>query len=624
MGSRTDSFSAAVAAQQAGAGTPAAAAAAVAAAATAAAGGGEQLASFPPPASPPPPPRQGLRGRLGSPREGRSSDSPELVESLSAASLVSLASDGSFAPPLHALVDGASSQPPPDLAAMQEEAAAEAVTPRAGSQQAAAAAAVEAAAAAAAAQPSTSRDAAAAARALPRRSPLMAGTRKAAKLESLDKILGRQPVAHVRLSSAPPPPKPPSALGWLSPGKSSQQPATKRAAESAVQTKAAAAAAASAKATVAAAGVAAAGPGVPIPGAGLRRSNSDPSLSSSLTVAASLAAAAPAAAGASGLPPRPRRVTFDSAGPGLGGQPALAPTGGGLVRQSTAPTSSLDQWGSTGGLSAAGSGGLSPAPSGTYGPVQAGRLLVIESRELGSGGLPGTLRSGGTSYHTLAGLNLEGAAAAEASIKPGGAGAAGECVFLSTTWLSGGCCSRGTVDPEVCLADALFISKPCHSGPAPTAAAPLPKPPQRRLSFPNFALLRAFSRKASADGSAAAAGSVAVGRSATEPMPGGSGGMQPAPSLLGPRLPSHGSGGLGAPEPLSMSAVVYGAEAVRRGVDTLGVAAPPSACWWLTGADPLAAMMAEAQQLRAQVLRWAWLARTAKGRGFRRWLASCD
>lgn len=414
MGSRTASFSAAVAAQPAGSTTPSA---------TAAAGGGEQLASFPPPASPPPPQRQGIRVRLGSPPEGRPSDSPELIESLSTASLASLASDGSFAPPLHALVDGASPQPPPDLAAMQEEeAAAEAVTPRASTQQAAAAAAaVEAAVAAAAvaaaaepaaAQPSTSQQQAAARRLGPRRSPLIAGTRKAAKLESFDKILGRQPVAHVRLSSAPPPPKPASALGWLSPSKA---PATQHAAESAADAKAAAAAAKAAKAAVAAAGVAAAGPGVPIPGAGLRRSNSDPSLSCSLTAAANLAAATPTGTGGSGLPPRPRRVTFDSAGSGLGAQPALAPAGGGLLRQSTAPTSHLDQWG------AAGSGGLSPAPSGSYGQQgQAGRLLVLESRELSGGALLGMLRPAGTSYHTLAGLNLEGAAAAEASIKPGG------------------------------------------------------------------------------------------------------------------------------------------------------------------------------------------------------------
>lgn len=445
MGSRTASFSAAVAAQQADPSTTAATAAAVAAAAAAVAAvdGGEQLASFPPPASPPPPLRQGFLARLGSPREGRPSDSPELVESLSTASLVSLASDGSFAPPLHALVDDASSQLPPNLVARHEEAAAESVTPRASTQQAAAVAAAamaEAAAevtAAAAAQPSTSVLAAAAAAAErpaaaslqqgpagrlgPRRSPLMAGTHKAAKLESLDKILGRQPVAHVRLSSAPPPPKPASALGWLSPSKSAQAIASKRAAHSGAETKATAAATAAAKATVAAAGVAEAGPGVPIPGAGLRRSNSDPSLSSSLTPAANLAAAMPAATGASGLPPRPRRVTFDSAGSGLSGQATLAPSGGGLMRQSTAPTSSLDQWGAGGGLSTASSGGgLSPAPSGSYGQLQPGRLLVVESRELGSGGLPGTLRPGGTSYHTLAGLNLEGAAAAEASIKPGG------------------------------------------------------------------------------------------------------------------------------------------------------------------------------------------------------------
>jgi hypothetical protein len=45
-----------------------------------------------------------------------------------------------------------------------------------------------------------------------------------------------------------------------------------------------------------------------------------------------------------------------------------------------------------------------------------------------------------------------------------------------------------------------------------------------------------------------------------------------------------------------MSAVVFGAEAVRRGVDTLGVA--PAAAWWLTGADPLAAMLEERARLQ--------------------------
>lgn len=46
--------------------------------------------------------------------------------------------------------------------------------------------------------------------------------------------------------------------------------------------------------------------------------------------------------------------------------------------------------------------------------------------------------------------------------------------------------------------------------------------------------------------------------------------------------------------------------AVRRGVDTLGV--PPAApTWWLTGADPLAAMMEQQAALRAQIARWVCL-----------------
>ena len=51
---------------------------------------------------------------------------------------------------------------------------------------------------------------------------------------------------------------------------------------------------------------------------------------------------------------------------------------------------------------------------------------------------------------------------------------------------------------------------------------------------------------------------------------------------------------------MTVSAVVFGAEAVRRGVDTLGL--PPTApAWWLTGADPLAAMLEDQRRLRSQI-----------------------
>ena len=54
------------------------------------------------------------------------------------------------------------------------------------------------------------------------------------------------------------------------------------------------------------------------------------------------------------------------------------------------------------------------------------------------------------------------------------------------------------------------------------------------------------------------------------------------------------------PPPVTVSAVVFGAEAVRRGVDTLGL--PPTApAWWLTGADPLAAMLEDQRRLRSQI-----------------------
>ena len=150
--------------------------------------------------------------------------------------------------------------------------------------------------------------------------------------------------------------------------------------------------------------------------------------------------------------------------------------------------------------------------------------------------------------------------------------------------------------------------------PPPAAAAAAAKPPRRILSVPNFA--RLLSRKSSLDGGSSGgnSGGLSVGRSATEPTGGAGNGftgsgsgpslLDPSPSLLGPRA-SYSSGALaGAMEPLSMSAVVYGAEAVRRGIDTLGVP-PAGPSWWLTGADPLAAMIDEQQRLHAQIARCA-------------------
>lgn len=627
-GSRSSSFSAASGGH-----------AGLAAAAAAAAAGAEHLASFPPPVSPPRP-SPPLRGRLGSPpEEGREASPPELVESLSAASLVSLSSDGSFAPPLSSLMEGASSQPLSHLLSAsiskeQEEAEETAAGGSSSSDHPAtplASTPIGAAAGAAAfgsvtsgsrspspgpsgARPGPSQPA----RAGPRRSPLLGRTRKPAKLESLDKILSRQPVAHVRLTAAPPPSK--SALGWLSPGKSAQQPAA--ADRKGAAAKPSAAAAAAAKATVAAAGVGSAAPGVPIPGGGLRRSNSDPNLSCSLQAAAPIAAAA--AAGLKGLPPAPRRVTFDTVappGPRTSTPCAAGSSGGGgsggggsvgpLLRQSTAPTSSLDQWGSS-GLGSGSCGGLGPV----FGSSLPGQLLLVEGS--GPGGLPlgggsgmGSQRHGSGSYHALAGLNLEGAAAAEASIKPGeGRAGIGACLGLRAWMDLLACCP---------VHDGPVLSESTHLLPAGStvpAAAPLPKAPSRRLSFPNFARLRgALARKSFLDGGSSGSGlqaaAVGVGRSATDPAPGEASLLQPSPSLLGPRMGAYGSGGgsggsgaLG-PEPLSMSAVVYGAEAVRRGIDTLGVVAPASASWWLTGADPLAAMMEERQRLHAQVVRCA-------------------
>lgn len=406
----------------------------------------ERLESLPPPVSPPrrPPPH----GRLGSPPADGQETPPPLPESLSEVSLVSLSSDGSFAPPLSALVEGAS---PRSLhralsSPIAEDGPQEVTTPRAASSTAVAAAdglgGGAGGAASAGAGPSQP------ARRLPQRSPLLSTARKPAKLESLDKILGRQPVAHVRLTAAPPPSRQP-ALAWLSPSKAG---AAARAAVAGVSQPSVAAAKA-AKAAVAAAGVGAAGPGVPIPGSGLRRSNSDPNLSCSLKPEAPIAAAA---AAGRGLPPAPRRVTFDTAElPGGSG------SGGGLHRQATAPTSALDRLGSSGLGAPASCGGLGPA----FGSSLPGQLLLVAGPEqLLPGALPGLMGAGAASgsYHTLAGLNLEGAAAAEASIKPGGLGGSagwlhrGGCIEV---WRRHGCWEQGPAPLRSRL--KAYILHPC-------------------------------------------------------------------------------------------------------------------------------------------------------------------
>ncbi|KAL4430910.1 hypothetical protein ABPG75_006166 [Micractinium tetrahymenae] len=547
----------------------------------AATAGGDHLASFPPPVTPALPPAPAPAARLGSPpSEGEAEAAPALVESLSTASLVSLSSDGSFAPSLVQLVEGAS--PLPDLRPLGASTASygqeasdggggsgggeEPTTPRS-----AAAAAPAPAAPPAVPSGSGSPPAALPPRAASRRSPLLSRARsKSAKLESFDKMLGRQPVAAVRLTAAPAPTKQ-SALGWLSPSKSSQQVAAATTAAAARQgskkrtpaaSAASAAAAAAAAATVAAAGVAQAPPGVPIPAGGLRRSNSDPSLASSLGPGP-LAPQPPAVAGAVR-----RHVTFDSAATVLGPVPAAAAAAGsaaavggrlrrrsagagssGLQRHSTAPTASLEEL-ATAAAAAATAGGLAHP----FGSSLVGQLVLVESSPdeqltWSGGSLLSSLRRSSASYHSLAGLNLEGAAAAEASIK--------------------------------------------QAPPAPAVAGPAPAAKPRRISFPGFGRLRlpTTSRKPSLDGGSAASGSLA---------PAAAGPGAAAPSLLQPS-PSLPGGG-GAPEPLSMQAVVFGAGAVRRGVDTLGVprAAPT---WWLTGADPLAAMMEQQAVLHAQITR---------------------
>jgi hypothetical protein len=393
------------------------------------AGGSEVLASFPPP-------HAATLARLGSPpseheaeAEVEAEHAAGLLESPSSASLVSISSDGSFAPTLSALVEGAAHQVPPLHGA--------------GSQESSAAAA---ATAAAASEPSTPRGGAgsiaAASQAvssppsppllarLPasRRSSLLSCTRGAAKLESLGKLLSRQPVAHVRLAAAPPPAATRGALGWLSPGKTSAQAAAEAAGSKRLKPEAASAAAAAA-ATVAAAGVEAARPGVAIPLGGLQRSNSDPSMASSLGPLPLPATALRPGAGMA----RGRRVTFDGATI-LGQSPARASLarhnsgggggggGGGLVRHRTAPSATLADL-----ADSAGSGGMLLGRSSSA-PCQ--QLLVMEAPvDLaaggGGGGAVGGMRRP-VSYHSLAGLNLEGAAAAEESIKP----QAGACVRM--------------------------------------------------------------------------------------------------------------------------------------------------------------------------------------------------
>lgn len=88
-------------------------------------------------------------------------------------------------------------------------------------------------------------------------------------------------------------------------------------------------------------------------------------------------------------------------------------------------------------------------------------------------------------------------------------------------------------------------------------AAPVVKP--RRISFPGLGLLRfpSASRKPSLDGGSAASASLAPAV-----LPGAAGASAAAPSLLQPS-PSLPGGG-GAPQPLSMQAVVFGADAGKQ------------------------------------------------------------
>jgi hypothetical protein len=380
LGSRSSSFTSA-------AGQPGIAAAAA-----------DALASFPPPRSPTPPGAAAADALPSPPVEadGEAEQGGRLLESLSNASLVSLSSDGSFAPTLAALVEGAAPQAPPGAAAQQAAAAAAPPPP---------------------AEPTSPRGAPPAAAApgsppspvprgrplLARRSPLLStGSRGAAKLESLGALLSRQPVAHVRLAP-PPPATSKGALGWLSPGK-----APNAAAAGGGSSTAKPAAAAAAAAAVAAAGVEAAGPGVALPLGGLQRSNSDPSMASSLgrTPLQPTGEPGPAA----GSPPA-RRVTFNGAATVLGPRPGSAAVAGGasggLLRHRTAPSATLSEL--AGELASV---ALFPGEASSR-PGQ--QLLLMEPPP--DPGASSSLTFGGlrrpASYHSLAGLNLEGAAAAE-------------------------------------------------------------------------------------------------------------------------------------------------------------------------------------------------------------------
>ena len=175
-----------------------------------------------------------------------------------------------------------------------------------------------------------------------------------------------------------------------------------------------------------------------------------------------------------------------------------------------------------------------------------GQLTWSGSYLLGAGGA-GLQRSSSASYHSLAGLNLEGAAAAEASAWQQGGRAWVQGRGRSALAARGGSLGRRCLDGDACTSSVDGESKhpvppSAGSAPAPAAAAAAAaaalsagaKPQRRIISFPSLARLRSLGRKPSN----AAAG---AGSSGSDELP------PPPPSLLQPSVPVGG----GAPEPLS-------------------------------------------------------------------------
>eukprot|EP00887_Chlorella_sp_A99_P005395 scaffold1.g5395.t1 len=279
----------------------------------------------------------------------------------------------------------------------------------------------------------------------------------------------------------------------------------------------------------------------PPPARRLQRSNSDGVVAA--LVAAAGGAAPAAGVGASGTREAPavrRHVTFDASA----GPPPASPVR--LVRHHTAPAADLADHADA----------LSPSARQQPSHLASGgsRRLTV----LGSGLAPPSAPCGDarSDFHALAGLNLEGAQEQEASARLALVSAATAGPPHGTSFASR-LLGRGLSLPSLGLARLRSLGRSPGSGShphLPSAAAP-------------------------------AAPAVA-----------------PAPAPIG--AAPDAAQGRGGAAPLDMASVVYGAGAVRAGLDSLGI--PPSlAPYWLPGADPLAAMLADRGWLAEQLERTA-------------------